>query len=105
MEFGCEAGLKPSELWCCTIPEIISMISGYQKRLYHEYSISRDIRYSIYCVVTDPNRRVEIYDWQPLEGDPSKEEREKIKVRQQLIEQEQFLNDVAYYKSQGIDVM
>lgn len=33
----------------------------------------------IYCSVTDPNRRADLYDFVPLPGDPTAEEREKIK--------------------------
>ena len=81
------------------------MIEGYRKRLYHEYSISRDIRYAIYCVVTDPNRRVDIWDWQPLEGDPSKEEIDKMKLREQIKIENDYLETKRFYESQGIDVM
>lgn len=102
MELGCEAGFKPKGFWNSTIPEIISMIEGYRKRLYHEYSISRDIRYAIYCVVTDPNRRVDIWEWQPLEGDPSKEEIEKMKLREQIKIENDLNATVDYYVSRGV---
>lgn len=105
MELGCEAGFKPKGFWNSTIPEIISMIEGYRKRLYHEYSISRDIRYAIYCVVTDPNRRVDIWDWQPLEGDPSKEEIEKMKLREQIKTENDYLEMKRFYEAQGIEVL
>lgn len=42
----------------------------------------RDLSYTIYCSVQPSDKRVEIWDYQPLPGDPSKKMREKARLKQ-----------------------
>jgi len=103
MELACESGLTPSEFWECTIPEILSMVNGYEKRLYQQYSMNRSLRYALYCLTA--KNPIDIFDWEPLEGDPTKEEIEKMKLRQQMHNEQNYLETRRFYESRGIEVM
>lgn len=57
----------------------------------------------MYCLTArDP---IDIFDWEPLEGDPSKEERMKAKEEKQKHDEQEYLITRAFYESQGIQVM
>jgi hypothetical protein len=51
----------------------------------------------IYCAVTDPTKRSEMLDLFPLEGDPTKEERELMLRREKIIDEETALQTVDYW--------
>lgn len=86
------------------MPEILAMIEGYNKRTYHLYHLNRALRYQI-AFMLGKNSPPEIYDWEPLEGDPTKEERELAKVRHQVETDNEYRRMKQYYEAQGIDVM
>lgn len=47
----------------------------------------------------------DIYDWEPLEGDPTKEEREAAKKRDSEKAEIEYLTFKKFYEDQGIQVM
>lgn len=49
-------------------------IKGYEQRQNDQWKISRALQYTVYCCVTDECKRVSIYEYMPLPGDPTKEE-------------------------------
>lgn len=55
------------------------MIGGYEDRMTDQWAMARYQAYMIYCTVTEVAKRKDIYDFHPLPGDPTKEEREKNK--------------------------
>ena len=79
------------------------MIEGYKDRMYHEFSMNRSLRYALYCLTA--KNPIPIWDWEPLEGDPSKEEREKMKLREQMKTENDYREFRNFYESQGVDVM
>jgi hypothetical protein len=101
---SCETGLSPKEFWDSTLPEILSVIHGYQKRLYHHYSMNRALRYHILSMMSK-NQLPEVFDWEPLEGDPTKEERERDKKIQAMQADIDYQTFKSFYQSQGVEVM
>lgn len=101
MDKCCEAGLKPFEVWRCTLGEIFSTINGYEKRLYQYWNATRFLSYTMYQLVTKPADRENIYDYMPLEGDPTPEERKFMELQEQKRAEEQALHDIALYKQFG----
>lgn len=79
------------------------MIHGYQKRLYHDYSMNRALRYQLIGMFN--SNIPEIYDWEPLEGDPTKEEREAAKKREADRASIDYLTFKKFYEDQGVQVM
>lgn len=79
------------------------MIEGYRKRMYHEYSMNRALRYHIVGMFN--NNIPDIYDWEPLEGDPTKEEREQARQREAIRAEQDYLTFKKFYEQQGVDVM
>jgi hypothetical protein len=47
----------------------------------------------------------DVYDWESLEGDPSKEERDLDKQRRMIVADEDYRNMRQYYLERGIEVM
>lgn len=79
------------------------MIYGYQKRLYHDYSMNRALRYQLIGMFN--SNIPEIYDWEPLDGDPTKEERDRAKKEQAIKAEQDYLTFKKFYEQQGIEVM
>lgn len=50
-------------------------IEGYNRRFYKQLETTRMIMYSIYCSVTEADKRLEIFDLFSIPGDPSEAER------------------------------
>lgn len=71
--------------------------------MYHQYSMNRALRYHIIGMFN--NGLPEIYDWEPLDGDPSKEERDLAKKRQAEKAEIDYLTMKKHYEQQGIEVM
>jgi hypothetical protein len=64
------------------------MIRAYDHRQNDEWMRTRLSAYVIYCTSVEQKERKDIYDFMPLPGDPTKEERLKTKTsgRQAMIE-------------------
>lgn len=76
--------MTPECFWHSTPREVALTIGGYYER---ELTIDRRIRllrYDTYCLNTEENKRVSIYEYQPIEDDPTPEQ-----IEQQRIEREQ----------------
>lgn len=57
----------------------------------------------MYCLTArDP---IDIFDWELLEGDPSKEERAKAKDIKDKADEQDYIIMRRFYESQGIEVM
>lgn len=96
--------MKPFEVMRSSIPELLSFIEGYNRRLAHSYRQTRLITYSVYAVVTDENKREEMEDWMPLWFDEDKEERvlrnEVNKIKRGMVAEK----EIEHYRSLGIDI-
>lgn len=57
----------------------------------------------MYCLTA--KNPIDIWEWEPLEGDPTKEEREMMKLREQIRTENEYLKNREYYESLGFDVM
>jgi hypothetical protein len=80
--------MMPGEVWDSTLGEINCLLEGYNKRVYVQKDLNRQLQYTMYCLVTEQSKRLEIFDVFPLEGDPTKEERDVFKRKRELVEQE-----------------
>lgn len=88
-------------MWRCTLGEIFSAIKGYEKRLYQYWNATRFLSYTMYSLVTDQSKRESVYDFMPLEGDPTPEERRFLELQEEQRAKEQALHDIALYKQLG----
>lgn len=50
------------------------MMRAYEDRQIDEWKRIRSLEYTIYCALTEEGKRVSIYEYMPLAGDPSEEE-------------------------------
>lgn len=79
------AGMTEDEFWDSTIKSVLLRLSAKQEESYEEWQRTRFESYVLYCTVTPSDKRVPIYKFLELEGDPSEEELRKIE--QEAIEQ------------------
>lgn len=75
------AGITPGEFWDLCFEETLLLINGYYDRVNAEWQQTRLIVYTIACTVTEPDKRQHIFDFLPLKGDPTPEEREAAALR------------------------
>ncbi len=91
-------------MYRCSIPDLLSFIEGYKRRLRHSWEQSRLLNYSIYALTTPEERREQIEDWMPLWFDPSPEERRNMnevsKIKQGMVAEK----DIERYRSYGINI-
>lgn len=88
-------------MWRCTLGEIFSAINGYEKRLYEFRTGVRLLSFTMYSLITKESERVSIFDYCPLEGDPTPEERRFMELQEEQRAKEQALHDIALYKQLG----
>lgn len=88
------------QLYRMTEREVYLRYYGILKKQVTAARQNRDISYTIYCSVQPSDKRVEIWDFHPLPGDPSKKMRDKAKQKQakadlkRLIEAQAAANEV-----------
>lgn len=88
------------QLYAMTPKERDLRYYGILKKNVTQARQMRDLSYTIYCSVQPSDKRVEIWDYLPLPGDPSKKMREKAKQKQakadlkRLIEAQAAANEV-----------
>ena len=66
----------------CTWVMFLMKIDGLVKQRRERWEHTRLIAYNIYCSATDKNR-VSIYDYLPLNGDPTPAERKRAELKAQ----------------------
>jgi len=96
--------MMPKDVMKTSVPELLSFINGYHRRLKISWEQTRLLAYSIYAVVTDENKRQEIEDWMPMWFDPSPEERAakgKVEMAKQGMVADHLLEE---YRKLGIDI-
>jgi hypothetical protein len=69
-----------------TNKEVQLRLYGIMKNRIEEKRLNRDTNYTIYCSVQPEDKRVEIWDFNPLPGDPSKKERARQQKKAELAE-------------------
>lgn len=65
--------------------------------------MNRALRYQVVCMFS--KEIPEIYDWEPLEGDPTKEEREAAKKQEAQKAEIDYLTFKKHYESLGYEVL
>lgn len=92
------AGMSSGEFWDSSLRGVFNSIEAYNIRENEAWQRTRLQAYIVYCSVTDENKRVPIYQFLELDGDPTPEE-----IAEQ--EKNQVDRDVATYyqlKEQGL---
>lgn len=72
---------------------------GFLNKESKEWQRTRVLGYTIYCANSDSKDRASIYEWMPLDTDPSPKERERAEKR--AIEKEIREHEKAYKKYFG----
>lgn len=93
--------MKPDEFWDCTMSDILLTVEGHQAREIDEWRRTRFLGYLIYCSVTDNNKRESIFNFLPLDGDPSEEELKKIEQQENDLRLKEFEEAYNFYKKGG----
>lgn len=94
--------MSPESFWGSTLREVVLMIQAYDEKELAELRRIRLIRYDTYCVNTEESKRVSIYEWMPLEGDPTQEDLiEMGRTKEQQI-QNDYDSAIEYYKQHGV---
>lgn len=96
------AGLKPAEYYECSLGEVIEMITGWQYRELMERRRIRELKYTIYCAVTETGKRVSMYEFEPLDDDPTPEEIQEMQKEQAEEEQREMQQAYDQYKKMGL---
>lgn len=55
----------------------------------------------MYSLITEQGKRESVYDYMPLDGDPTPEERRLMEAQEEQRAKEQALHDIALYKQLG----
>lgn len=55
---------------------------GYQTKRGNDWQQVRLIAYTIYAANTESKDRIDMYDWMPLQNDPSKKDRDRDALKQ-----------------------
>jgi hypothetical protein len=66
--------MTPEGFWDATIKEVFLMTKAFFKKELNELKRVRLLRYDIYCACAKATERVGIYEYMPLEDDPTEEE-------------------------------
>ncbi len=96
--------MLPHEIMRTSIPELLSFIDGYHRRLRHSWEQHRLLVYSIYSITTAENERVDIEDWMPLWFDLSPEERKLNAAKERKVRGMVADKDIEHYRSLGINI-
>lgn len=96
--------MLPHEIMRTSIPELLSFIDGYHRRLRHSWEQHRLLVYSIYAIVTPENDRIEIEEWMPLWFDLSPEERKLKDDKERRVKGMVAERDIEHYRSLGINI-
>lgn len=94
------AGRNIEDYDSATIADVLLTVDGYHLRISEEWQQTRMTNYMIYCALTPPKNRKSIYEWLPLDGDPSPEElksemdarKERLKAVAEIYEREGYIN-------------
>ena len=70
-------GLTIQDLYAMTQQEVYLRYYGILKKQVTQARQMRDISYTIYCSVQPSDKRVEIWEYHPLAGDPTAKQRKK----------------------------
>lgn len=82
MRFAFEAGMKPAEFWEACFEEVVMVCQAHVTNTLNGWQQTRLMVYTIYCTVTEPDKRVDITELLHLKGDPDPEEvRQKAEQR------------------------
>lgn len=86
-----QTGISVDEFDSNSLRENMIILKADKANQYREDARLRLMLYTLSLPHIKEGQRKDIYDWMPLSGDPSKEERKKNKVKQDQREQEQYL--------------
>lgn len=95
--------MLPEGFWDSTVREVLLVIKGHNQRELNEYRRLRLQRYDTYCVNTKIEERVSIYEYMPLDHDPTDEEVEELKKMSEEEMQKEYENAKLFYKAHGIE--
>lgn len=96
------AGMNPETFWNATIRDVLMMIKGFNLRENEAWKRLRFSAYITYCTSTDVNKRVPIYQFLELNGDPSPEEIAQIESKQAAREEQELIAAYETAKAQGL---
>jgi hypothetical protein len=74
-------GVLPEQLFAMTPKDVHLRLYGILKKRIDAMRLNRDTNYTIYCSVQPDDKRVDIWEFHPLPGDPSKKDRLKAKLK------------------------
>lgn len=77
------------------------MIRAFDQRELMELRRLRMLRYDTYCIYTKEEKRVSIYEYQKIEGDPTPEELAEMEQEQQDERQREIEEVYKYYQQVG----
>jgi hypothetical protein len=85
-----------------SLPDVFLYMQAYEDKDNDQWRHTREITYMIYCSVTDSNGRPTIFDWFPLKGDPSKEERRKQRKKKHAQKMQRTIDHVKKLEQIGV---
>jgi hypothetical protein len=85
-----------------SLPDVLLYMQAYEDKDNDQWRHTREITYMIYCSVTDSNGRPSIFDWFPLKGDPSKEERRKQRKKKHAEKMQRTIEQVKRLEELGV---
>jgi hypothetical protein len=95
------AGMSVEGYLNSSLGDVVRVIKAYRVRNILEDRRFRELKYTIYCVVTPQNKRVSIYEFEPLDDDPTPEELEQMALEQQKREEAYMLEMYNEAKTRG----
>lgn len=86
-----QTGISVDEFDSNSLRENMIIIKADKANQYREDARLRLMLYTLSLPHIKEGQRNDIYDWMPLSGDPSKEERKKMKAEQDKKDNEKYL--------------
>lgn len=74
-----QAGMQPADYYNSSLETTRAVLTGYELRQVDQWKHTRYLAYITSCTVTEEKNRKELFDFMPLPGDPSPEERQAAK--------------------------
>jgi hypothetical protein len=86
-----QAGVSVEDFYSNSLRENMVIIKADRANQYREDKRLRLMLHTLSLPYVKAGQEQDIYDWMPLSGDPSKEEREKMKAEQDKKDEEKYL--------------
>lgn len=95
--------MTPDQYYGYTFEEIVSAVQAHRENVTEGWRQTRLIGYLMYCANTDgKKRRVSIYEFLPLHGDPTEEEIKQMEEERIKNEIQEIESIKKFYRDKGL---